>query len=545
MIPQQGKQFLPYLGIALSAILLYTPYLDSSLFFDDFGIILNDDPTYWDATNFLKLRWFPYASLHWTLAIFGDDLIWLRAGNLFLHVATCCTLYAFLRRLFDVACAEHSPTQHNAAFSNEWTAFFGALLFTVHPIATYGVAYLVQRSILIATLFSILTWLLFLEGVLRRNLICIIASGVAYLFATLGKEHAILAPSVSFAMLALIYTPGKTTLRLIYLAAIIYASVAGFVLFQYKLGNILNITEIVGQAYEPIAGELMAALGIPLTDAHPLSILTQSFLFFKYQLLWFFPNPSAMSIAMEQDFAPRYLSLPYLIGPFLFVSYMGTSGYLLIRRGRVGLLGFAMLTPGLLFIPEFSVVRIQEIFVLYRSYLWMPCIGCALPFILYRFPRRTTSIVLALLFLAMITLSTHRLNIFADKLALWNEALTLAKDPQNKKSLGRIYHNRGLAYVDRGRYDEALDDFSNAIRLLPRSSDVYNDRAVAFLEKRRYSDAISNYNFSIMLDPNSPLPYHGRARVRQALGQLREAREDLMRACTLGRKQACEELHRL
>ena len=44
---------------------------------------------------------------------------------------------------------------------------------------------------------------------------------------------------------------------------------------------------------------------------------------------------------------------------------------LIWRGGRLGLLGFALLAPWLLFATELSAVRIQEQFVLYRSYLWM------------------------------------------------------------------------------------------------------------------------------------------------------------------------------
>ena len=41
-----------------------------------------------------------------------------------------------------------------------WYAFAGACFFVAHPVAVYGVAYLVQRSILMATLFGLYPFLL-------------------------------------------------------------------------------------------------------------------------------------------------------------------------------------------------------------------------------------------------------------------------------------------------------------------------------------------------------------------------------------------------
>ena len=59
------------------------------------------------------------------------------------------------------------PNPPRIALSPSWLAFFGALIFALHPAAVYAVAYLNQRSTLMATLFTLVMWRLFLEGLIR------------------------------------------------------------------------------------------------------------------------------------------------------------------------------------------------------------------------------------------------------------------------------------------------------------------------------------------------------------------------------------------
>jgi len=541
---QQNRAALPlmYCGIVLAAIAVYGGYLDGPLFFDDFGTVDVDSPVYSSVANALSLRWLPYASMQWTRAAFAEPLVWLRAGNLLLHAATGCVLFTFLRRLFAAVCAPLPHSGPSGPLALHWIAFGGTLLFVLHPAATYGVAYLVQRAGLMATLFALLTWWSFVEGMLRNSRPWMIGSALAYLLSVLAKEHALLVPLGSLALLVLLRDPKKKASRLVWLPAALYVLIAGLILYQFKVGHIIGVGGIAGQAYEPNAKVMLADLGIAAADRYFLSVLTQSTLFFKYLLLWLLPNPSWMSVAMEADFARSYFAWPYALGPFLFVAYAAFALRLLFRRGRAGLLGFALIMPAALFLIELSTVRIQEIFVLYRSYLWMPCIGCALPYLLERVEARRALAAMTAVVLLLSGFSLNRMNVFAETLRLWDEALQLAGDTRNRRSLGRIYHNRGLAYLNRARYDEALADFNNAIRLAPGLSNIYNDRAVVFLETKRYREALADYDFAIMLAPTNALHYLGRARTNEALGRNEDARRDLMYSCRFGNMQACAEM---
>ena len=141
------------LMLILAASLLYGNFLRSPPVFDDGTLLDNIADSYAGLLSYFSLRWFPYISIGWTWSIAGQNMLWLRLGNLLLHAANAVVLFVFLHKLFDCALNRHEREQ---TLSPQWLAFFGALLFTLHPVAVYGVAYLIQRSILMATLFSLL-----------------------------------------------------------------------------------------------------------------------------------------------------------------------------------------------------------------------------------------------------------------------------------------------------------------------------------------------------------------------------------------------------
>jgi len=92
--------------------------------------------------------------------------------------------------------------------------FFGALIFTLHPVAVYGVAYLIQRSTLMATWFVLLMLLAYLEGLLRKSSWrWMLVAALCYFAAVYSKEHSIAAPGVALALTFLISKPALPLLK--------------------------------------------------------------------------------------------------------------------------------------------------------------------------------------------------------------------------------------------------------------------------------------------------------------------------------------------
>lgn len=531
------KTVFSLLALCLPVIALYAQFLWNPVVFDDVGFFDGTAHEQYLETLFsFDLRWLPYASFEWTRALFGFDVIWFRLGNLALHLATTITLFFFLRRLFE----RTLPVNKESAeiLSPHWLAFFGALLFALHPAAVYAVGYLIQRSMLLATLFTLLTWRLFLEGLIRENQRWLLASAATYFLAVISKEHSIMAPAVTIALLLLVNNSQiRYQLKLIWPIFILYGLIGGFVIFQIKSRHIL------GQAYEPIAADLISTLGSGFDArlAYPLSMLTQCFLFFKYLWVWIAPSPAWMSIDMPQNFARSLWSWPEIAGLIGFVIFPVFAIRLLLQREAKGLLGFALLCPWLLFATELSTIRIQEPFVLYRSYLWMAGAFTVLPFLCQKLNARQATITLSLVVLFMMPLSWLRLTTFSHPLLLWEDAARLVENTtDNRLGIDRVIYNRGLELGKTKHYAEAIEDFTKAIKLNGYYiGDAYNNRSVAYKQTGQYLLALNDSNKAIELAPKRPIYYLGKAHVLEALNDSTGAMLAYKQSCILGLADAC------
>ncbi len=531
----RGIIFRPYLHVLVLLLIilaLYAGSLHAPFAFDDRDFFESADTIakYGHSHFSFDLRWLPYSSLVWTVNWFGPDVFWLRLGNVLLHAANAIALFFLLRRLFQVTLADKDGPD-GIPPSPLWFAFFGALIFALHPVAVYGVAYIVERTILMATLFVLLMLLAYLEGLLRGSWYWMLAAVLFYFAALFSKEHSIAAPGVALAMTFLIRKPSPALLKQLVPYAILLALIAAVVVY------VASARGILGQAYEPNAMAMLDQSAkmhglTELPNVYLLSILTQSGLFFKYLWLWLVPDPAWMSVDMREPFALSLFGW-YTLGLVAFLAYFCTAVWLLLKQGKMGLLGFALLFPWIMFLTEFSTVRIQEPFVLYRSYLWMPGLFAALPVVFGWLAPKRAFILLSIVGLLLIPLSVNRLITFSSTLLLWDDAEKLVRDKPGAYGIERIYYNRGTELGQLKRYKEAIDDFSRAIAIHP-SDIMYGNRATAYFFIGDYQQSLRDFDRAIKINPDNANAYYGRAMTYRALGDFKASREDADKSCSLG-----------
>jgi hypothetical protein len=526
-------------ALCLPVALIYSYFFWNPVVFDDIHFFDGSvHEQYLGKVFSLDLRWLPYATFEWTRVLLGLELIWFRLGNLALHLATTVTLFLFLHRLFERVLPFNNESSQT--LSPHWLAFFGALIFALHPVSVYAVAYLIQRSTLMATLFALLTWRLFLEGAIRENSGWLLASAATYFLAVLSKEHAIMTSAVTIALLLLVDNrPNRQRLMMVWPTFALYGLIGGFVVLQIKASHIL------GQAYEPIAANYMSLLGpdFDMHFAYPLSILTQCFLFFKYLWVWIAPSPAWMSVDMPQHFARSLWSWPEVAGLIGFILYPIVAIRLLLQSGVNGLLGFALLCPWLLFATELSTIRIQESFVLYRSYLWMAGAFAALPFLCQKLSAKQSAVTLTFVVLLMMPLSWLRLTTFSHPLLLWDDAARRVENIEEKRpGIDRIFYNRGKELIGVEHYAEAIDDLSKVIGLKGLYVGyAYQNRGSAYLGSRQYQLALNDFNKAIeLVQTNKAKLFMGKARTLEELNDSPAAMQAYKQACLLGISTACQ-----
>ncbi len=514
--------------ILLAAVVaLYGQFLWNPIVFDDNQFFTVDNKGNFPVSSYhfslLELRSLPYATLAWTKAAFGLDLISFRIGNLLLHCAVVLALFYFLEKLIAAVHGENARL----------AAFFTALLFALHPVAVYGAGYLVQRSIVLAMLFSLLAMLAYVQGSVRQKQLWLWVSVPLYYLAVFSKEHAIMLPAVLLALTVLLHKDWKAKLKQRWVIFATYAAIGLFVLLARR--------GLLGSVYEINGADMLQEVHLG-KHSYLMSILTQSGLFFKYLLLWLVPNPAWMSVDMREPFADGLLS-PYWFGLLGFVGYGVLAVKLLLKRGVAGVIGFVMLFSWLMFATEFSTVRIQESFVLYRSYLWMPLLLVIVPLLLFKLCAKKTALsVLFLISVLMAPLAWDRLTTFSHPLLLWDDAAKLVEGKKYLPGMERIYHNRGLALSKTRLKQQAIDDYTTAIRMKPDYSFVYNDRGAAYAALGRYTEALNDFDSAIRFKPDYGLPYVNRGLMLEKFGRHPEARQSFDVACKLGYQGACAKL---
>jgi tetratricopeptide (TPR) repeat protein len=516
-------------GVLIAA--LYGQFLQNPILFDDlYFFMLGKDGRVaieqFAMPSLLDLRALPYATLAWTAKIFGYGLIPFRIENLLLHWMVVVALALFVLRLYQ----QVLPARPNDDRTSMTMAVLIVVsLFAIHSLGVYAAGYLVQRTIVMATLFSLLSLWAYLRGVEGRKA-WLWASVALYLLATHSKEHVIMLPAVIVAMTVLVHGDWRNFIRRNWPVFLGYLFVG--------LLTVAQIRGVIGHAYEINSGEMLE--GVLPEHALAYSVLTQSWLYFKYGLLWLLPNSAWHSVDMREPLAQGAFSL-YGLAFLAYLLYGFVAFRLLFMRGTRGLIGFALLFPWLLFATEFSTVRIQEIFVLYRSYLWAMGGVIVLPLLLMQLNARLTMLVAVLAGAAMFMMSMERLSTFSHPILLWGDAEKLVADRQSLPGVGRIYYNRGTEWLKIDNLNNARSDLETATRLSPKLSAAFGNLGQVYSRLGQNDRAIQAFSRAIALDqelkaaPDFKL-YFSRARAYEALHQFREASIDFQVSCLLAKK---------
>ena len=99
------------------------------------------------------------------------------------------------------------------------------------------------------------------------------------------------------------------------------------------------------------------------------------------------------------------------------------------------------------------------------------------------------------------------------------------------------YNRAGVEHFEQGRIEEAITEYSEAIRLEPEYAAAYYNRGQAYFTLGQAKLAIQDYDEAIRLSPDRPelpLVYVGRAMAYTLLGEDEEALRDIGRAVELG-----------
>ena len=566
------------LSLFAAVCLVYLPFLGNPFVFDDLNFFSGDVPkVYAHALFQFNLRWLPYASLGWTAALFSDAVPhFFHLGNALLHAANVILLFYLLRLLTGAIIADHENSR-----ALVWGAWLGALAFACHPVAVYAVGYVIQRSILMATLFALLMQLAYARGLLTGQKRWLALAVLAYFLACFSKEHSVMMPAVLGALTILLRSQNRADAHALWATWGAFAAIGLFVVLRTK--------GVFGTPYEAMAAALFEQQGIVESTPvlHLLSALTQAGLFFKYLLLWLLPNPTWMSVDMREPFVASLTAWQGWLGAAGFIAYGALGIWLLLRPRWLGLAGLALLYPWLQFVVEFSSIRVQEPFVLYRSYLWLPGMMLFFPLMLTKLPstsqnnykkpfgltlrlrsglkalskagndkvaggstssprtvtvltERSTRTLLMLGFMALllVPLAWNRLGTFSNNYRLWNDAARLLRS-DSAPGADRIFYNRGQVLAAGHKWEEAIADYKRTVALSPQLAPVRYALGMAYVNARHYHEAIAQFDAEIAIKQDDARAYYGKGLALMGLHEGAQALQQMRRGCELESEMAC------
>jgi tetratricopeptide (TPR) repeat protein len=461
-------------------------------------------------------------SLAINYAIGGTDVRGYHALNLVFHVLAALTLFGVVRRTLRLRSGQalsglvgaHSRGAQDRGRSKpaplpaDALALAIAVIWTVHPLQTESVTYIIQRTELLGGLFYLLTLYCFIRatdaGASPGWQIGCVGS---CLLGMASKEIMVSAP-------LLVWVYDRTFVTGSFRAAwrqrprLYLALGATWLLLAVLMG---------GSA----ARNGTAGLGLGVSSWE--YALTQCRAIMLYLRLAFWPHPLVFDYGTE---------VVHSVGEVwwqaaVVLALLGLTVWALLRKPRSGFLGvwfFAILAPTSSVVPVVSQTMAEH-----RMYLPLAAVIVPVVLALHKLAGRRSLAMLALLAVALGLVTVRRNQVYRSVESVWSD--NLASWPSNERAhlaLGRAWADANrlpeavseyeaafrmrpdyVAHIDMGyilskagRPEEAIQHLTTALRLKPDSAEAHLNLGTALDRIGRTAEAISHYEQALRLKPS-------------------------------------------
>jgi tetratricopeptide (TPR) repeat protein len=456
-------------------------------------------------------------SLALNYAVSGTGVWSYHAVNLLIHVLAGLVLFGVVRRTMGLK-GERTRAEGermDVSLHPTFVAFAAALWWTVHPLQTESVTYVVQRAESLMGLFYLLTFYCFIRaiesgratrlrspgGELRRGSE---AGGKAW--AWLAVICCLLGMATKEAMVS------APLLVLLYDRTFVAGSFRAAVRARPVVYLALAATWILLAVLMLGTGNRGGSIGFGIGISWWAYALTQFHAVAHYLWLSCWPRPQIF------DYGSYWVSRAGEVLPYAAVvlALLAATAWALVRRPALGFLGswfFLILAPTSSVVPGTTQMIVEH-----RMYLPLAAVMVLAAALLDRWRRPGLALGLALAVAAAgVTLTRHRNEVYRSDLALWQD--TVAKRP----GYARAHNNLGTVFLNAGRTGEAMAEFLKTSALDPDYAEAHNNRGTVLLQSGRLGEAIAQYEEALRLRPAYPKARKNLGVALAAAGRGREA----------------------
>jgi len=534
-----GLLMIMCLGVVVYSNTWHAPFV-----LDDIHSIVQNEARHaikWSLPAFLGTRAIAYFTLDLNYGWGGLRVEGYHAVNIVIHIITSALLailiYLVARRTYP----QMIWRNQSLVMDNHWVlAITGGLFFLAHPIQTQSVNYIVQRMVLMTTMFyvaAILAWWFYRESQNRRRATgWAMMSLISTVLAMHTKEIAITLPIAIILVEYLFFSTSWRVLRRRWwklLPWLITILIIPAYLLEVR-GVFIHDLEVPPYAYSENVLDKISLARISNVSAETPDIarwtyfVTQWSVITRYMrlIVW----PVELNIDHDIPWQDRWFDIRALSSLVLILGVVGAGVWLKLHRRVMGAAGIALFFIALS--VESSVIPIKDNIFEHRLYL--PMVGVALMAVeglawciakankqgeLTGEWLRRLGMAIILMIIVLSGLSYARNRVWVSALTLWSDAAV--KSPQKARPL----NNLGLAWEELGRREEAEKVYRQALDSSPDNIEVKVNLGALLGKANRTGEALKILKEAIEIKPELMSSYVNLGNVYLVRKEYQEAEE--------------------
>ncbi|MCP4599024.1 MAG: tetratricopeptide repeat protein [Proteobacteria bacterium] len=533
----------------LVSVAVYGNTFQNAFFLDDFHYILENPHIrtihpFWrhfvdPATTSSLLTHMHYrpllpATLSITYWLFEHDVLGYHLHNLFFHLLSTVFLYLFLVRLLSFQEPSANETATRLLARN--IAFFGALIFSIHPVSGFAVNYLCGRDNLMMLAFLLIS--LYIYVGMRRTTESLrgwIGTLLFLALSLLSKPNGIIAPLL---VLTFEIIMARTRLR------------------SPKLWMRIGAFGVVVALFLVVRQILLAGLDLPLWgtrgdsgfDARATYLMTQ----LKHHLFHYLRN---FAWPFRIRALPNIEMNTQASNPMMWIGaafVLGSLAAAWLSRKRMPIISFAIFAYWLLFCLTSSVLLTHQTVADRWMYPSLPFVSIVLSYAVFAFSQRKVGLVLAIITSLYFGASTFVMNRnYVSEFALWSHSASYGTTSMGYMNLGRAYIgkddekarfyfekslevnpnaflteiNLGLWHINHGEKEKGIELIRKGVRDSPPTTEGESRHWLALALKNvgRHNEALKEAKKAVSLNPNSARYLYDVVIISQRLNKYTEA----------------------
>ena len=471
---EYGLLFLAVLAVVAAA---YAPALSGGMLWDDDAHVPRPEMA---TLAGLWRIWFQLGATHqyypllftafWVEHQFwGESVVGYHVVNIVFHSVSACLVAAIMRKL---------------ALPG---ARLGAFMFALHPVCVESVAWISEQKNTLSTLFCLSAALVYLQFDTERKWRLYFVALALFILALLSKTVTATLPG---ALLVIFWWErGRLTVRRDVLPLAPW----------FALGGAAGMfTSWVERTYVGAEGSEFV-----MSTMNRLLLMGRIPLFYLGKLLW----PGNLIFIYPRWNIDSAVWWQYLF-PFALLILLAAAA-LLAPKNRaplaILLIFLETLLPvsGLFHVYPFIYSYVADHFqylaslaVLIPAASWLATASKRL------FPTRSPAALAAqaLVPCGLWVLTWHQAHVYQDAEVLYRAVL--ARNPE----CWMAYNNLGFRLLSKGRFDEAIAQLEQALRIDPGDAEAHNNLAIAFWREGRLEEAISQFEKALQIEPDFTQP---------------------------------------